>query len=106
MTGVRFLKKGRIIHLIVSERKIGPFGKIEKNDDSNDTTWVGDFSYVKQDTNVAEGYDYHNLTWSSRGIDLDIIRAPQGEVVTGVRFRLVNNRIQLQIRKWIISKMY
>lgn len=97
MTGIRFFKKGRIIHIFISERKIGKYFKIEETH-SNETTWIGDYNWVIEDSNIDVGSDYHRLTWNSRAIELDTLRAKPDEVVTGARFRLVNNRLRFEIR--------
>lgn len=99
MTGIRFFKKGRIIHIFISERRIQPHGKIEENN-SNETTWMGDYNWVIEDANIESGIDYHRLTWNSRGIELDTIRAKPDEVVTGARFRVVNDRLRFEIREY------
>lgn len=99
MTGIRFLKKNRIIHIFISERKLGPNGKIEVVD-LNDQPWFSDYKFVKEDSGVKEGVDYHELTWKNRIIEIDTIRAPKDEVVTGVRFRVVgDHRLRFEIRK-------
>lgn len=99
VTGIRFLKKGRIIHIFISERKLGRFGKIESN---NETDWLGDYNFVVEDSGVEDGKDFHRLTWNDRILELDTIRAPKEEVVTGVRFRVVNNRLRFEIREYKI----
>lgn len=102
MTGIRFLKKGRIIHIFISERKLERNGKIEVTN-TNDTTWISDYNFVIEDSGVEEGIDFHRLTWNNRILELDTIRAPKDEVVTGARFRTVNNRLRFEIRKQTIS---
>lgn len=99
VTGIRFLKKGRIIHIFISERKLERFGKIESNN-SSETTWLSDYNFVIEDSGVEDGKDYHRLTWNVRDIDLDTIRAPKDEVVTGARFRVVNHHLRFEIREY------
>lgn len=99
VTGIRFLKKARIIHIFISERRLLADGQIEVSD-SGDTTWISDYNFVIEDTFIEDGKDYHKLTYNDRIIELDIIRAPKGEVVTGARFRVVNNRLRFEIRKY------
>lgn len=63
-------------------------------------TWESDYNFVKEDTGVQEGVDYHELTWKDRAIEIDTIRAPKNEVVTGARFRMTtDNRLRFEIRK-------
>lgn len=98
MTGIRFFKENRIIHIFISERKLGANGRIEIDDLKNDL-WLSDHRFVKEDSGVKEGVDYHELTWKNRVIEIDTIRAPKNEVVTGVRFRVVGDRrLRFEIR--------
>ncbi|XP_055324712.1 uncharacterized protein LOC129579091 isoform X2 [Sitodiplosis mosellana] len=103
VTGIRFFKKNRIIHIFISERRILPHGKIEEIN-SNEITWTGDYDWVIEDANVEADIDYHRLSWNSRAIELDTIRAKPDEVVTGARFRLVNNRIRFEVRVTAYNK--
>lgn len=106
MTGIRFLKKNRIIHIFIKERTLGPNGKIEWDGDK-DELWMSDYKFVKEDSGVKEGVDYHELTYNHKEIDLDTVRAPPDEVVTGVRFRVGSeHRLRLEIRKHIFSSYF
>lgn len=100
VTGIRFFKKNRIIHIFISQRKLGPNGRIEAAD-SNDAEFLSDYTFLKEDSGVKEGVDYHELTWKNRNIEIDTIRAPKDEVVTGVRFRVVGDQrnLRFEIRK-------
>lgn len=62
-------------------------------------TWKGtpDFFGIN-DIGVRENVDYYALTYEHRSINLDHVTAPLGHLVTGVRFRIVNERISLEIR--------
>lgn len=79
MTGIRFTKVNRIIHLQVQEGELLPMGGI------NETTiqWKPVDDYSIDDKGVTVGVDYHMLTWEGRAIDLDDIKVPQDCVVTG-----------------------
>lgn len=101
VTGIRFLKKNRIIHIFIKERKLGRDGTIESENDDTEEIWIGDYNFVKEDSGVKEGVDYHELTWKNHAIDLDTLRAPKDEVVTGARFRVVDDRLRFEIRKLI-----
>lgn len=99
VTGIRLLKKDRIIHIFISERKLLPHGKVDETSYLNDTTWVSDYNFVIEDSGVENEIDYHTLTWTDRSIELDTIRGPKDELVTGARFRVINSRLRFQIRK-------
>lgn len=50
------------------------------------------------DPQIRNGIDYHTLTWQNRSVNLDTVEIPAGKVVTGVRFRVVDGALQLQVR--------
>lgn len=81
VTGIRFLKKGGIIHIFISERELGAYGHIKESSatTSEATTWKSDYNFLVDDSGVTSGRDYHTLTHENRAIDLDIIRAPIDE---------------------------
>ncbi|KAL1401434.1 hypothetical protein pipiens_006596 [Culex pipiens pipiens] len=94
VTGMRFVKKNRIIHLIVQQGRLLPRGQI----DNGTLEWVEPHNYNLLSTNVRVGRDYHTLNRNNRSLDLDDLYVPQGYVVTGVRFRLLDNHLNLEIR--------
>lgn len=71
-----------------------------QTDGDMDELWLSDYKFVKEDSGVKEGVDYHELTWKNHAIEIDTIRAPKDEVVTGARFRLTSeHRLRFEIRK-------
>lgn len=93
VTGIRLLKVYGIIHLFITERSFKPHGQVDGNSDS---VWKSDHQFEIRDTGVEN--DYFTLTWLNRAIELDTIRVPDGEVITGVRFRVVDNRLRFEVR--------
>lgn len=93
VTGIRFTKVNRIIHLQVQEGELLPMGGI------NETTiqWKPVDDYNIDDKGVTVGVDYHMLTWEGRAIDLDDIKVPQDCVVTGVKLRRVGGHLNLEV---------
>lgn len=94
VTGLRFRKINRIIHLQVQEGTLMERGLI------NDTTlkWKEMSEYRLLDRGIKNGLDYHTLGWDRRSIDLDDLIAPQKHVCTGVRFRVVGTHLNLEMR--------
>lgn len=45
-----------------------------------------------------DSVDQYTLTYANRSINLDYVTAPTGHLVTGVRFRIVDGKISLDIR--------
>ncbi|XP_069676227.1 uncharacterized protein [Periplaneta americana] len=93
VTGLRFVKKNRVIHLQIQEAGLLPRGGINMTS----VQWRPVDDYRISDYNVHNGMDYHTLSWEQRAIDLDDLVAPEGSVLTGVRFRRVGTHLNLEI---------
>lgn len=72
------MKKGRIIHIFISERELDVYGRIKLSNQS-ENTWESDYNFLIEDSGVQNGRDYHTLTYEDRKLDLDTIRAPKDE---------------------------
>ena len=48
------------------------------------------------DANVRNGIDYHAFSYSERAVDFDDLKAPDGYVITGVKFRKVGSHLNLE----------
>ncbi|KAJ6649489.1 hypothetical protein Bhyg_04725 [Pseudolycoriella hygida] len=46
----------------------------------------------------VEGVDYHTLTNQNRAINLDTVTVPVGSVVTGVRFKVIQGILNIEVR--------
>lgn len=77
MTGIRFYKQNRIIHLQIQEGQLLERGKIN----ATSTRWVPVEDYTIYDKGIRDGRDYHTLAWDRREVDLDDLNAPLGHVV-------------------------
>lgn len=86
-----------VFHLVVTERELRPYATL----DTSTPTWHSynsvDYFHIN-DAQVRNGIDYHTLTWENRTINLDTVEIPTGKAVTGVRFRIIDNAITLQVR--------
>ncbi|EFA08552.2 hypothetical protein TcasGA2_TC006207 [Tribolium castaneum] len=91
VTGLRFVKHNEIFHLQIQEGKLLKRGKI----DPDSVRWVPVDNYKHFDT--IEGKDFHKITWEKRSFELSTIMAQNGSVVTGVRFRLIRNSLDLEV---------
>lgn len=94
MTGVRFVKKNRIIHIQVQDGELRERGLVN----ATTLSWrpISDFKLL--DRGVRNGMDYHTMTWDKRSMDLDDLHAPINHVVTGVRLRIIGTHLNLEIR--------
>lgn len=94
VTGMRFVKKNRIIHLIVQQGTLLPRGQI----DNTTLEWLEAESYNILSPNVRNGRDYHTLSYDNRILDLDDLIVEPSYVLTGVRFRLLGSHLNMEIR--------
>lgn len=80
VTGVRFIKKDRVIHLQAQEGKLLAGGLI----DQSTLSWLPlphvDVEDLEQ---FIDGRDYHTLSWDNRKFDLDDVDLDASHVVTG-----------------------
>lgn len=94
ITGLRFRKVNRIIHLQIQEGELLPRGGIN----STSVQWKPVSDYRILDRGVRNGVDYHTMAWDKRAVDLDDLIAPAHHVVTGIRFRTLGGHLNLEIR--------
>lgn len=98
VSAVALRKFQGIFHFVIVERELKPYATL--NVVSN-PTWhlFNKVDYFNiHDATVREGIDYHTLTWQNRSINLDTVELPTGKVVTGIRMRVINGAISLQVR--------
>lgn len=82
---------------MVTERELKPYATVNVTDPTWHTYTSVEYFGI-HDALVREGIDYHTLTWENRSINLDSVQVPTGKVVTGVRFRILDGVITLQVR--------
>ncbi|XP_050082279.1 uncharacterized protein LOC126569322 isoform X1 [Anopheles aquasalis] len=94
VTGLRFVKRDRVIHLAVQQGTLMPQGEI----DNRTLEWVTPSAFSVLAKGIRNGLDYHTLTYDNRSMDLDDVQVYPGYVLTGVRFRLLGTHLNLMIR--------
>ncbi|XP_029173505.1 uncharacterized protein LOC114942330 isoform X2 [Nylanderia fulva] len=94
ITGIRLKKINQIIHIQIQEGQLLPRGAIN----SSTTEWQQIDAFSIMDSNVKSGIDYHKLVWEKRALDLDDLQSAQDHLLTGVRFRMVGSRLNLEIK--------
>lgn len=80
-------KQNRIFTWRISERVLTPYGQVNNNE-KNLLDLTPDATFRITDAGIKDGVDYHTLNWQNRSLELDVLQAPKGHVVTGVRFVL------------------
>ncbi|XP_050451579.1 uncharacterized protein LOC126851539 isoform X1 [Cataglyphis hispanica] len=93
ITGIRLKKINQIIHMQIQEGELLPRGAIN----TSTTEWQPVDAFSIMDANVRSGIDYHKLVWEKRALDLDDLQSSQDHLLTGVRFRMVGSRLNLEI---------
>ncbi|XP_063904384.1 uncharacterized protein LOC135123546 [Zophobas morio] len=93
VTGLRFVKIHRGIHLQIQEGRILPHGQI--NIDS--VRWIPVEDYNVMNKTYEDDKDYYTLKWEQREFDLVDIFAKEGSVVTGVAFENFYGRLHLKV---------
>ncbi|KAI4457294.1 hypothetical protein MML48_8g00010322 [Holotrichia oblita] len=90
VTGIRFVKRNRIIHLQVQQGELLPYGVIN----ATSLEWVPIDNFKITDRYVYNKQDYLKMTWKDKAVDLHVIEAVnkiqnQPQVLTGVKFFVV-----------------
>ncbi|KAL0118792.1 hypothetical protein PUN28_009452 [Cardiocondyla obscurior] len=93
ITGMRLKKVNRVIHIQIQEGQLLPRGGI--NTSTIEWQPVDEFSIM--DSKIRNNVDYHTLVWEKRALDLDDLTSPQDHLLTGIRFRMVGSRLNLEI---------
>ncbi|XP_071446966.1 uncharacterized protein [Hetaerina americana] len=93
VTGLRFVKVARVIHLQIQDGVVLPGGIIN----SSTLQWRPIKPFNVNDPKIRRDVDYHIVTWEQRAIDLDDLTAPEGSVLTGVQLRRIGSHLNLEI---------
>ncbi|CAK9812221.1 hypothetical protein ANTQUA_LOCUS7165 [Anthophora quadrimaculata] len=94
VTGIRFKKVNQIMHMQIQEGELMPHGNINKT--TMEWKPVNAFSIL--DSNITNSVDYHTLSWEKRGLDLDDYVLDGRYLLTGVKFRMLGSRLNLEAR--------
>ncbi|KAH8376690.1 hypothetical protein KR093_000909, partial [Drosophila rubida] len=96
VTGVRFVKHNRVFHLQIQQGQLLPRGVIN----ASTVAWKPVDNYLISQSQVARNVDYHIMDYRNRGLNLDEVTMTDDKafVVTGVKFRVSNNRLNLQVQ--------
>lgn len=94
VTGLKFTKKNRIIHLQIEEGELLAEGNIDKNN----VAWVPVNDFLLNERGVYKDQTYFTLSWNNRAIDLDVLEGREGHVLTGVRFQKIGSHLNFQIQ--------
>lgn len=90
-------KYEQIFHWRITQRKLLNNAQVSTEHHGNGGWKAGTFFRIN-DYGIQDGIDYHTLTAQNRSLDLDVLHAPPGTVVTGVRFAVDSGVLKMEIR--------
>ncbi|XP_018301871.1 uncharacterized protein orion isoform X1 [Mycetomoellerius zeteki] len=93
ITGIRLRKINQIIYIQIQEGQLLLRGGI----DISTIEWQPVDAFSIMDSHIRSGVDYHTIVWEKRALDLDDLLAVPDHLLTGVRFRMVGSRLNLEI---------
>lgn len=82
---------------MITERELLGYGNVNTSLPMWSSWSTGGYFNI-EDRSVRDGIDYHTLSWENRTINLDTVSVPDGKVVTGLRFRIDQGALTLQVR--------
>merc|ERR550519_616910 len=96
VTGVRFVKKNRIIYPQIEEAKAMPEGGI----DETTRSWIEPQTIAYSDArNLTKNTgSVFTMSYEQRAMDMDTLSAPEGHVLTGVKLRNIGGHLNLEIQ--------
>lgn len=85
---------------MISERNLLPFGQAEVTPPYpyGDTWRAADNIFDDTPTTAGAQANHFTLTYANRSINLNYVTVPKDHLVTGVRFRIIDGHISLEIR--------
>ncbi|KAJ8687393.1 hypothetical protein QAD02_023187 [Eretmocerus hayati] len=94
VVGMRITEVNHVVHIQIQQGKLMEYGTVSMSS----IAWkpVEDFSY--SDKTVKSGRDYHPISWYKRTFCMDQLQSPPNHVITGFRFKLINNYMRFEIR--------
>jgi len=94
VTGLRFVKRNRIIYPEIQVAEAFPEGGV-----SGAKTWNSseEISYSKTSDLPKNKAEVYTMSYEQREVDLDTLMAPDGHVLTGVKMRNIGGHLNLEI---------
>lgn len=97
VTGVALTKRNGVVQFMIAQRQLLAFGNVDRS--HIEYAWSLAEQFAANSNESQEGVDYVTLTYENRSLNLDIITAATGRVVTGVRFnRNAKGHLILEVR--------
>ena len=96
MTGLRFVKRGKIVYPQIEQATALSEGGI----DETTRTWVEPNQIAYSDVrNLTKNTgSVFTMSYEQRAMDMDTLTAPEGHVLTGVKLRNIGGHLNLEIQ--------
>eukprot|EP00092_Neocalanus_flemingeri_P000983 GFUD01001050.1.p1 GENE.GFUD01001050.1~~GFUD01001050.1.p1 ORF type:complete len:584 (-),score=158.50 GFUD01001050.1:171-1853(-) len=96
VTGVRFVKRGKIVYPQIEQATAMPEGGI----DETTRTWVEPqpIAYTDVRNLTKNTGSVFTMSYEQRAMDMDTLTAPEGHVLTGVKLRNIGGHLNLEIQ--------
>eukprot|EP00092_Neocalanus_flemingeri_P076472 GFUD01094862.1.p1 GENE.GFUD01094862.1~~GFUD01094862.1.p1 ORF type:complete len:410 (+),score=110.70 GFUD01094862.1:1242-2471(+) len=96
VTGVRFVKRGKIVYPQIEQATAMPEGGI----DETTRTWVEPqpIPYTDVRNLTKNTGSVFTMSYEQRAMDMDTLTAPEGHVLTGVKLRNIGGHLNLEIQ--------
>ena len=88
ISGIRFVKKNRVIQIEIEQTTALQEGLID-----TDRSWT-----EAENLDVDDKANVYEMFYENRALDLDLLEAPPGHVITGVRLRKLGVHLNLEAR--------
>lgn len=99
ITAIRMYKINGVIQFQIKERILLPYTLVDKRDEVlTFDGWVSAAPFSVTDLNVTKDVDLYELSYDKRSINLDVVKLPGNQVLTGVRFCVKNSRLTIEVR--------
>merc|ERR1719167_1850656 len=92
ITGARFIKKGKVFHLQIQQALALPEGGVDE------TTMAWKEPAPLSEENLTNNPKVFTMSYEQRAMDLDSLSAPEGHVLTGLKFRKLGGHLNLEIQ--------
>jgi len=97
VTGLRFVKAGRVVHIQIQQAQALSRGLVNASTQEWQLLEPVAIPQYREES-FLDGPGYATLRYDERAIDLDDLTAPEDHVVTGVRLRKLGGHLNMEIR--------
>jgi len=93
VTGVRFIKRGRVIYPQIEQAKTLAEGGV----DDSTRVWVEPGDFIDNDK-LNDSSRVFSMAYEQRSMDMDTLTAPPGHILTGIKLRNIGGHLNLEIQ--------